>query len=163
MSKYKCTNCGNEQEIVVVEKTITDDIWQNFKRIHFEASGNRITRDSKTWDFQQQLIMQNRAFMSIISDKNTGKMVGCGYFQYSLQSAIYSSGAYDRTLFSKPLGHLVQWNAIKHMQKINLKNYYIGRYFTSSDECAPTKKEIDISHFLKGFTNEISLIWLATI
>ena len=25
MSKYKCTNCGNEQEIIVVEKTIKDE------------------------------------------------------------------------------------------------------------------------------------------
>ena len=31
MSKYICTNCGHEEEIKVVEKTITDDDGKQYK------------------------------------------------------------------------------------------------------------------------------------
>ena len=31
MSKYICTNCGHEEEIEVVEKTITDDDGNQYK------------------------------------------------------------------------------------------------------------------------------------
>ena len=101
--------------------------------------------------------------LPLLLDKKSKRMVGCGFFQYSKRAAIYAVGAYDRTMFSKPLGHVVQWNAIKYMKKLALHDYYIGRYFTKADEPEPTKKELDISLFKKGFTKDICMSLLITV
>ena len=105
----------------------------------------RYTRDLKTWDFQKNLLINDRAFLSTIRDPVTSKLIGCGLFQINEKTSIYATAAYDRKLFSKPLGHLVQWNAILHMKSINLDKYYVGRYFTLRDNPRPTDKEPSIS------------------
>ena len=83
-------------------------------------------------------------------------------FQINEKTSIYATAAYDRKLFSKPLGHLVQWNAILHMKSINLDRYYVGRYFTMRDNPRPTDKELSISQFKKGFMDRVALKIIAT-
>ncbi len=142
---------------IVTKDNYTNVLWDEFRLLHYEAAGQRYTRDLKTWNFQRNMVKNDRAFLSTIRDPATSKLIGCGLFQINEKTSIYATAAYDRALFSKPLGHLVQWKAILHMKLINLDRYYVGRYFTMSDNPKPTDKELSISQFKKGFTDRVAL------
>ena len=148
---------------VVTKKNFNDFLWDEFRLLHYEAAGQRYTRDLRTWDFQKNLVMNDQAFLSTIRDPETSQLTGCGLFQINKDTGIYATGAYERKLFSRPLGHLVQWNAILHMKAVNLEKYYVGRYFSMSDYPKPTEKEISISQFKKGFTDTVTLNIITTL
>ena len=82
-------------------------------------------------------------------------MIGGGLFSVSRDEGSYSVGVYDRSLFDKPVSHLVQWEAIKHMKAVGLKWYYIGQRFYSGDIVQPTAKEMEISYFKEGFSSNV--------
>ena len=61
--------------------------------------------------------------------------------------------AYNRSMFDKPVGHVIQQLAIEHMKKINLSWYRIGNKFFPKD--GATDKEINISKFKEGFASKL--------
>ena len=65
----------------------------------------------------------------------------------------HAVAAYDRTLFDKPLGHVVQYRAIEEMKKRNISWYKIGVRPYGSDNPKPTEKEISIGEFKAGFSS----------
>ena len=68
---------------------------------------------------------------------------------------MYAVAAYDRTLFNKPLGHVVQQAAIEHMKTLGLKWYKLGDRLYANNSISPSKKEIDISIFKEGFSTNM--------
>ena len=83
-------------------------------------------------------------------------MVGGGFFDHTAFEGRYAVGVYDRGLFEKPLGHVVQQLAIEKMKSLGLKWYKLGDRSYSVGEEGVTQKEIDISKFKEGFcTNMI--------
>ncbi len=84
-----------------------------------------------------------------------GQMVGGGFFSTSRDEGQYSVGAYDRSLFDKPLGHVVQYRAIEEMRGRGIRWYKLGARPYLSDIPIPTDKEMSISDFKQGFASHI--------
>jgi FemAB family protein len=136
---------------VLTSKTIHINDWNNFRELHKKEAG-KITRDPSTWELQYKKILSNDAFL-VKLENDLGGLIGCAYFQYSRDECIYSVAAYNRSMFDKPVGHVIQQLAIEHMKKINLSWYRIGNKFFPKD--GATDKEINISKFKEGFASKL--------
>jgi len=128
-----------------------ESIWQEFRDLHLSVSG-RVTRSDETWMMQYQDIVCGRAFLVWLRN-SAGEMVGGGLFNFTEDEGVYAVAAYDRTLFDKPLGHVVQYRAIEEMKKRNISWYKIGVRPYGSDNPKPTDKEISIGEFKQGFSS----------
>ena len=125
------------------------DLWDEFRQLHLEVAG-RSTRSLESWEKQHRAIAAGDAFFVHLREP-AGRMVGGALFHLSRDEGLYAVGAYDRTLFDKPLGHLVQYHAINEMKRRGLKWYRIGQCAFPGDHPPPTAKEVAISHFKQGF------------
>ena len=125
-------------------------IWNEFRRLH-QLVSNKITRSQLSWELQHQAIINHNAFLVLIRD-NEGRMVGGGFFMHSFDEGVYAVGVYDRSLFDKPLGHVIQHYAISELKEIGCKWYRIGTRFYKGDHTNPTDKELSIATFKEGFS-----------
>jgi len=126
-----------------------DAIWRIFKDLHFEASGRK-TRSDDSWACQLEAIRRGEAFLVYLLNEKS-EMIGGGYFTLTRTEALYAVGVYDRTLFDKPVGHLVQQEAIKEMIRRGIHWYKLGALPVESDVPTPTVKEISIGAFKRHF------------
>jgi FemAB family protein len=129
------------------------ELWDEFRELHLKVAG-RVTRSTETWEFQHQAIDDGDAFLVYLRN-DSGDMVGGGFFNITRDEGVYAVGAYDRSLFDKPLGHVVQYRAIEEMKMQGLRWYKIGLRPFPTDLPAPTKKEIYIGEFKQGFASHI--------
>ena len=60
-------------------------------------------------------------------------------------------------MFDKPVSHVVQWAAIKHLKDMGIKWHYIGQRFYMGDESKPSNKELQIAYFKEGFATNVIL------
>ena len=128
-------------------------VWQEFRDLHLAVAG-RVTRNAESWRKQLEAIAQNAAFL--VTLRNTeGRLVGAGLFHVSRQEGVYAVGAYDRKLFDKPLGHVVQIAAMREMQARGLRWYRIGTRPYPSSQPSPTEKELSIAEFKEGFSTHL--------
>jgi FemAB family protein len=144
---------GSRMWTVSVLDSTNEDIWQEFKELHLQVSG-RVTRSDETWAMQHQDIAHQSAFLVLLRNAE-GNMVGGGLFSFTSDEGLYAVGAYDRTLFDKPLGHVVQYRAIEELKKRGVRWYKIGARPFISDEPRPTGKEISIAEFKQGFASHV--------
>ena len=79
-------------------------------------------------------------------------LVGAGYFSASAHEGVYGVGVYDRSLFAKPLGHVVQLYAIQELQRRGCKWYHIGTRRFPGEGTAATEKDLSIGAFKHGFS-----------
>lgn len=135
-------------------ENIDDYKWSTFKRFHEEISG-RVTRGNATWEAQYQMIISGQAFLIMLHRPEDGKLVGSGFFQHTRNEGFYAVAVYDRDLFDKPLGHVVQQIAIEHMKSMGLRWYKIGDRLYPHNDRAATRKEVDISKFKEGFSTNM--------
>lgn len=129
--------------------------WQEFRELHFDSAGQRWTRNESTWDIQYEILQSGTGFLVGLRDLESGRLTGAGFFQNTRDEGVYAVAAYDRALFDKPLGHIVQFIAIKHMKALGLSNYRLGDRHYPGDYLKPTAKEVDISYFKEGFASGI--------
>lgn len=139
--------------IEVLSNSIEVTVWEEFRSLHLTVAG-RITRSRESWDVQYGSIRNGESFLVVLRD-DTRKMVGAGLFVCTKDEGSYSVGAYDRSLFDKPLGHIVQYRAIQEMKRRGCRWYSIGRRYYPSDIPTPTEKELSISHFKEGFSSHL--------
>lgn len=137
---------------VVDANSITPEIWSEFKCLHLEVAG-RSTRTGQTWQQQYDMILTGSAFLVTVRDRDTARMVGAGFFQYTRDEGLYAVAAYDRNLFDKPIGHAVQHMAIEKMKSLGLKWYRIGERRYPQEMPPPTSKEVTIGEFKHGFAS----------
>jgi len=123
------------------------EIWSEFHELYVYVAG-RETRSTASWNVHYQAITKGDAFLVYLRNKNND-MVGGGFFNITRDEGVYGVGAYDRTLFDKPLGHVVQYRAIEEMKFRGLCWYKVGAMVYSSE--SSTQKELSIAHFKKGF------------
>jgi FemAB family protein len=128
-----------------------EGIWREFRALHLKVSG-RVTRSDETWTMQLQDIGRQRAFLVWLRN-GSGEMVGAGLFNFTSGEGVYAIGAYDRSLFDKPLGHVVQYRAIDELKRRGVLWYKLGARFFRVENPAPTDKEISISEFKQGFSS----------
>ena len=124
-------------------------VWNDFRELHRSVSG-RVTRSAESWELQHQAIAAGQAFLVSLRDER-GLLVGGGLFECTRDEGQYSVGAYDRDLFDKPLGHVVQYRAIEEMKARGLRWYKIGLRPYATDVPSPTEKELSIAEFKQGF------------
>ena len=137
----------------VLDSLGNEGVWQEFRDLHFKVSG-RITRSDETWDIQYQDIKRQCALLVWLRNA-AGDMVGGGLFNYTSDEGLYAVGAYDRTLFDNPLGHVVQYKAIEELKKRGVIWYKIGAKPYALDTPKPTDKEIAIGEFKQGFASHL--------
>ena len=140
---------GSWQLDVIIDSN--QKTWDEYRALHFQVAGRK-TRSSKSWEMQHLELEERRALLiTLRNDK--GQLVGGGFFRFSRDEAVYSVGVYNRDLFDKPLGHVVQDRAIEEMKKLGIRWYNIGRRFYTSEVPPPTEKETQIGLFKQGFAS----------
>jgi lipid II:glycine glycyltransferase (peptidoglycan interpeptide bridge formation enzyme) len=101
---------------------------------------------------QLNAIKNRDAFLIyLLDDKDT--MIGGGYFALTRTEGLYAVGVYDRTLFDRPVGYLVQHDAIKEMIRRGIRWYKLGALPFETDDPTPTEKEVSIGAFKKHFSS----------
>lgn len=139
--------------VEVLSDSIEVKVWQEFRSLHLAVAG-RVTRSRESWDLQNASVSNGESFLVVLRDDQR-KMVGAGLFVCSKDEGSYSVGAYDRSLFTKPLGHVVQYRAIQEMKRRGCRWYFIGRRFYPSELPTPTEKELSISGFKEGISSHL--------
>lgn len=128
-------------------------LWDEFRLLHLAVAG-RATRSLESWRLQHDAIATGDAFFVYLRDSD-GRMVGGGLFHTTPHEGLYAIGAYDRSLFDKPLGHVVQYHAIEEMKRRGVRWYKLGVRCYSSEKPEPSEKEVAISNFKQGFASHI--------
>lgn len=128
-------------------------VWEEFRLLHAEVAG-RVTRSQESWQSQHDALGADEGFLVVLRDAG-GRMVGAGYFMCSADEGVYAVAVYDRSLFDKPLGHVVQFQAIQELQRRGCRWYRIGNRSFPGDEPAPNAKELAIASFKQGFASHI--------
>lgn len=128
-------------------------IWDEFRRLHLHAAG-RATRSDESWELQRNAVESGDAILIYLRDRS-GRMIGGGLFHLTATEGCYAVGAYDRDLFDKPIGHVVQFAAIEELKRRGIRWYRIGTRFYPADQPRPTEKELSISYFKEGFASHV--------
>ncbi len=128
-------------------------VWEGFRNLHANVAG-RVTRSFESWEIQHNALSSGDAFLVCLHDQDN-KLIGGGFFQTTRDEGLYAVGAYDRSLFDKPLGHVVQYRAIEEMKRRGVRWYKIGSRPYPSDNPRPSDKELAIADFKQGFASHI--------
>jgi FemAB family protein len=129
------------------------ETWEVFRQLHIRVAG-RETRPIDTWEHQWRMIANGEALLIWLGDVED-RMIGGGFFQFTDCEALYSVAAYDRDLFDKPLGHVVQARAIEEFKKRGLRWYKLGSLKFPGDDDKPNAKELSIGMFKQGFASHL--------
>lgn len=132
--------------------------FDEFHSMHREIAG-RETRNQTTWDWQKRIIEENdrktgKSFLIFIRDKEKNVLAGSALFDTTPQSGLYCVAAYDRSRFSKPVGHIVQAVALEKMREMGVRWYEIGERAYPGDE-GVNAKLVNIGHYKEGFATHI--------
>lgn len=144
----------------VLGSELKQKAWEEFRSLHCEAAGRK-TRPDSTWEIQFQAVKQDESFVVFLRDERE-RMVGGGLFDLTPTEGNYSVGAYDRSLFKKPLGHVVQALAIREMIRRRVKWYRIGARPFPGNAPHSDLKERSIAHFKEGFSSHLMPVYLMT-
>ena len=128
-------------------------LWRGFQNLHIKSAGKE-TRSQKTWDLLYQSIKDGHAVLICLLGAGQ-EVVGGGYFTFSQHEVVYSIGAYDRSLFDKPLGHTVQGKLIGYMMRSSRRWYRLGKLSFENEIFRPTEKELAIMSFKSGFATNV--------
>ena len=128
-----------------------EKIWSKFRKLHKKIAG-KVTRKSDTWNHQKKALLNNNAILVYLETQN--KFLGFSFFYYTNDEAIYASAVFDEKSKNQkiPVGHLIQYEAIKFFIKKNIKNYKIANAHYNKKS---SLKEENILKFKKGFANSI--------
>ncbi len=144
---------GLKQWSVHLLEAGNESTWREFINLHLQVSGKK-TRSEESWELQR-IHLDEKANILIYLRDGGGRMVGGGLFSLTRDEALYAVAAYDRDLFQKPLGHVVQFAAIEEFKRRGISWYKIGQRAFPSDQPAPSEKEISISEFKSGFASHL--------
>jgi len=129
------------------------DTWGQFKKLHETVAGRK-TRSDDSWDIHLGDIEKDHGVLVYLLN-NHGEMEGGGFFNYSRDESMYAVAAYNRDHFDKPIGHVIQFKAIKFLQSKSVKWHRLGMRYLPHDQEIHTKKEISISDFKQGFATHL--------
>ncbi len=130
-----------------------EDIWREFRMLHLAAAG-RVTRSDESWELQNRALCNGNAFLVYLRDQSS-RMIGGAFFNVTRNEGYYTAGAYDREMFDKPIGHVIQFQAIEEMKRRGQRWYYIGVRPYASDRPPPTEKRTAIAQFQEGFATHL--------
>lgn len=153
--RYKTyINRGNDLWLVEIVDDYDKDKFDLYMNYHHKIAG-RVTRGEETWLAQRRALQNQEAFMLFLKDKKSLDLVGASYFFCSKDESLYLSGAYDRSRFSLPVSHILQYKAIIYSKDRNIKQYRIGELLYKQNNNDATAKELSISSFKEGFATNM--------
>jgi FemAB family protein len=126
--------------------------WLEFKNLHFREA-KKLTRSEESWNIQYKNLLSKKAFLINLYNKEN-IIVGGGYFLLSKDEALYGVAAYDHDYFPKPIGHFLQYEAIKYIKSKNIKIYRLGSIFLKKEN---DKKLQSINEFKLSFSSYLRL------
>lgn len=159
-NKYSIAKGEDDYDICIYDETSPDldKIFDEFRALHIRVAGRK-TRSKHTWEMQERTVLNNTygggySFVVFIRDKHSGELAGAALFDSTCSCGLYCVAAYDRERFSRPVGHIVQAVAMKHMREKGVRWYEIGErpYFS---DCGATQKTVDIGFYKEGFATHI--------
>ncbi len=114
---------------------------------HSIVSG-RQTRSKDTWLINEQMILQNQGFISVVYYKS--KAVSYSFFFHNSRMIYYFSSATLREYFKySGISHLSLWEAILYAKKIYIKKFNLGltNYLYTRNDVNISSKEKNIAFF----------------
>lgn len=155
-NKYSISMEQQDYSIELYEKGDENisEAMQAFRKMHIEVAG-RETRSIETWNMQEESIRNSTdctgySFLILIRDRQTDQLAGSALFDATPSCAYYCAAVYDRSRFSKPVGHIVQAVAMKRLKEYGVRWYEVGERTYASDEDA-NEKLMNIGHYKEGF------------
>ena len=134
-------------------------LWESVRELHFTVAGRR-TRSSDTWAIQYEALLGHDALL-VTAHSSEDELVGAGYFGLTNYQATYDVGVYDRRLFDKPIGHVIQDAAIQNFSEKGISEYIVGQaLFTADLASGVSEKELSISRFKAGFADQLRYRYL---
>lgn len=133
------------------KSNITKDILSKFKKIHIVDAG-RQTRTDESWDKMLRWIENDYAILVMLwSIERQGYISGALIMKYK-KSAYYASFAtLDSNFLNGHVGHLLQWNIIKHLKACGIEIYETGVNHREGEALDEDDKLAKISGYKKGF------------
>ena len=161
-NKYSIAQGEKDYTINIYDESSENisEVMEEFRRFHIAISG-RETRGKETWDMQKLCIeygndQVGHSFVVFIRDKHTHALAGAALFDATPSCAYYCVAAYDRSRFSKPVGHIVQAVAMMKLKEYGVRWYELGERPYITDD-AVSKKLLDIGHYKEGFATNCFL------
>lgn len=135
--------------IFYTAKDITPAIFADYQAMHHKAAG-RVTRSDRTFALMHDWIKRDLAFLAVVT--LSGRPIGFEYYNIYKNNVYGNSAANDSDFSHLPIRHLLEWEAIKWMRQKGFLIYEIGlQQYGAQFYDFPDKKQLDISHFKKGF------------
>ncbi|PIT93765.1 hypothetical protein COU00_02605 [Candidatus Falkowbacteria bacterium CG10_big_fil_rev_8_21_14_0_10_43_11] len=130
-------------------ENITPQLFNAYKKTHHKAAGRK-TRPDETFALMYQWLKNDLAFLVAAEYEN--KRIGFEYYGIYKNNVYGFSAANDPDYAHLPVRHAIEWEAIRWMKKKGISFYDIGlQQYGARFHDFPDKKQLDISHFKKGF------------
>lgn len=145
-------------EIAAVDAANPDrGAFEAFRALHAEIAG-RVTRPRESWDAMFALIADG--FGDLVLCHVDGALMGGTLILDDANVAYYSSGAYRRENFDKPLTHYPLFLAATRARARGRKRFDIGETMGGTMNM-DDQKERSIGRFKSGFSGraDVSFIW----
>lgn len=130
----------------------------DYQAMHEKAAGRK-TRPLSTFIKQLDMVYDDKAMMLVVKDSDVA--VGYYFFIHYNDSACYGSSAADPGYDAKhQFGQFAIWNAIVWYKQNGVRWFDVGiQHFGPQMHCVPSRKEMDISFFKRGFGGEVRSLY----
>tara|TARA_B100000963_G_scaffold357326_1_gene379237 strand:- start:2442 stop:3440 length:999 start_codon:yes stop_codon:yes gene_type:complete len=141
-------------------KNISIDNIYELRNLHIQESG-RETRSKESWEIMYEMILSNKAF--IIEGRIDDDIATSSLFYLNKRVCLYAVSASQRSLFDKPIGHVILWEAIRVAKELNCKYFDSGGLEYNSYNHFISPKQFNINRYKKNFGGEtkaqLSIKW----
>lgn len=130
------------------------EIHEIYRELHHKAAG-KITRLLSTFDIEFRMLQKNNATLICLMKDDI--YIAMSYFYHNGKTVYYGSSADDPLLSNNiPYEHSIIWSAIEYFKKNNYSKLELGwQHFSQQIFDHPSKKEVDISFFKRGFGGNV--------
>lgn len=140
---------GNFKVVFYTAKDSTPAIFNAYKEMHHKAAGRK-TRSDATFALMYDWLKRGLAFLAAAMLE--GQPIGFEYYNIYKNNVYANSAANDPDFSHLPIRHALEWEAIAWMRRHGFSYYEIGlQQYGNQLYDFPNKKQLDISHFKKGF------------
>jgi len=148
-SIIKC-NQDKYRIFIMNSKNADKKIHEIYRNLHHKAAG-KVTRPRETFDIEFDMLQKNYATLICLMEKE--QYIAVSYFYHNGTGVYYGSSADDPELTHNiPYEHSILWSAIEYFKKTGFTGFELGwQHFSQQLFDQPSKKEIDISFFKRGF------------
>jgi hypothetical protein len=137
----------------IIDKSNYNKEILEMKKMHHEIS-NKITRSDETWSENQRMLLEDKAFLVQVRDKNY--VISYSLFFNNYRESGYFSSCTYREFFNqyKNINHNSIFEAIKYLKKKNCKRLTLGETKIIFSEEVISDKEKSIATFKSSFGGE---------